>query len=245
MSGGELLRVQGLLAWYGQAQILHGLDLEVRGGEVVALMGRNGAGKSTTLKSLIGIGPRRAGRIALLGQDVSRRRPHEVARLGMGFVPEERRIFTDLTVLENLEVGRQPPRCWPDGRPAPAWPLERVLDLFPALAAMRHRPAARMSGGEQQMLTIARTLMGHPLLLLLDEPSEGVAPIVIEQLVRTVQTLKACGVGILLCEQNMQFCAQVSDRVCLLEKGTIRYQGRMQDLLDDPQTQTALLGLSP
>ncbi|RYY94080.1 MAG: ATP-binding cassette domain-containing protein, partial [Comamonadaceae bacterium] len=159
-SAQPLLRASGLSAWYGAAQILFGVDLAVGRGEVVALMGRNGAGKSTTLKALMGLLERREGQVEFMGRDISRAQPHEVARLGLGFVPEDRRIFTDLTVMENLAVGRQPPRHWPEGQPAPAWTPERLFQLFPNLGEMRERPGGRMSGGEQQMLTVARTLMG-------------------------------------------------------------------------------------
>jgi branched-chain amino acid transport system ATP-binding protein len=220
-----LLRARGVSAWYGAARILFEIDLDVQRGEVVALMGRNGAGKSTTLKALMGMLERRAGHVEFLGRDISRAQPHQVARLGLGFVPEDRRIFTDLSVLENLEVGRQPPRTWPDGQAAPTWTPERVFELFPQLCDMRNRPGGRMSGGEQQMLTVARTLMGNPLLVLLDEPSEGVAPIVVDEMVRMILALKAQGVGVLLSEQNLHFAALVADRAYVLEKGQVRDQG--------------------
>jgi branched-chain amino acid transport system ATP-binding protein len=186
-----LLRVRNLNAWYGAAHILFDLDLEVRRGEVVALTGRNGAGKSTTLKAVMGMLERRSGMVEFMGRDISRKQPYEIARLGLGYVPEDRRIFTDLTVAENLEIGRQPPRRWPDGQPAPHWTIERIHALFPNLATIGNRPASRMSGGEQQMLTVARTLMGNPCLILLDEPSEGVAPVIIEQMARAIVELKA------------------------------------------------------
>jgi len=172
----ELLVARELRAWYGAAQVLFGIDLQVGRGEVVALMGRNGAGKSTTLKALMGLLPKRSGSVVFMGADVSRGEPHDVARLGLGYVPEDRRIFTDLTVMENLEVGRQAARRWPDGSAAPEWTPAKLFELFPNLGEMPQRPGGRMSGGEQQMLTVARTLMGNPYLVLLDEPSEGVAP---------------------------------------------------------------------
>ncbi|WP_288012552.1 ABC transporter ATP-binding protein, partial [Diaphorobacter sp.] len=186
-----LLEVTDLHAWYGAAHILHGVSLSVGHGEVVALMGRNGAGKSTTLKAIMGMVPRRRGRLRFMGRDISASEPHQVASSGLGFVPEDRRIFTDLTVTENLEVGRQPPRNWPDGAQAPSWTPERLFRLFPNLGEMPDRPGGRMSGGEQQMLTVARTLMGQPLLVLLDEPSEGVAPVIVQQMARTIRALKA------------------------------------------------------
>ena len=238
-----LLEVRGLCAWYGAAQVLFGLDLQVERGEVVALMGRNGAGKSTTLKTLMGLLPGRAGQVTFMGQEISHLASHAVARLGMGYVPEERRIFGELTVLENLDVGRQPARTWPDGVHLPAWTVQRVFDLFPNLAAMPTRRGAHMSGGEQQMLTVARTLMGNPYLVLLDEPSEGVAPIVVEQMAQAILGLKAHGVAVLLCEQNLAFASMVADRVCLLDQGDIRYRARMADFLADSAARDGYLQL--
>lgn len=225
-----LLTAVNLCAWYGAAQILFNVPLEVRRGEVVALMGRNGAGKSTTLKTLMGLLARRAGSVTWMGQDISTQPSYRIAASGLGFVPEDRRIFTDLTVLENLTVGRQSPRRWPEGTPAPAWTIERVFDLFPHLATMPERLGGQMSGGEQQMLTVARTLMGNPFLVLLDEPSEGVAPIVVEQMVHMILELKRQGVSILLSEQNLHFARLVCDRVYLLEKGHIRFAGTFSEL---------------
>jgi branched-chain amino acid transport system ATP-binding protein len=227
---GPLLQAKGLNAWYGAAQILFDVDLEVRRGEVVALMGRNGAGKSTTLKTVMGLLDKRRGELDFMGRDISRAQPYEVARLGLGFVPEDRRIFTDLTVMENLAVGRQPERSWPEGQPAPSWTPERLFKLFPNLGEMRERAGGRMSGGEQQMLTVARTLMGNPYLVLLDEPSEGVAPVIVEQMAQMILELKAQGVSILLSEQNMHFAELVSDRAYVLEKGQIRYAATMAEL---------------
>jgi branched-chain amino acid transport system ATP-binding protein len=238
-----LLSARGLAAWYGAAQILFGVDLEVRRGEVVALMGRNGAGKSTTLKALIGMLARRRGVVQFMGHDISRCEPHQAARLGLGFVPEDRRVFTDLIVLENLEVGRQPPRRWPDGAAAPLWTPERLFKLFPNLGEMPHRPGGRMSGGEQQMLTVARTLMGNPFLVLLDEPSEGVAPVIVEQMAQMILELKAQGVSILLSEQNMHFAELVSDRAYVLEKGQIRHEASMADLVANDEVRRAYLSV--
>jgi branched-chain amino acid transport system ATP-binding protein len=225
-----LLHANGLNAWYGAAHILFDVDLQVNRGEVVALMGRNGAGKSTTLKALMGMLAKRTGTVSFMGRDVSRAEPHEVARLGMGYVPEDRRVFGDLTVMENLEVGKQPPRAWADGSAAPLWTPELLFKLFPNLGEMPDRAGGRMSGGEQQMLTVARTLMGNPYLVLLDEPSEGVAPLIVEQMAHTIMALKAQGVSILLSEQNMHFAELVSDRAYVLEKGQIRYQASMDEL---------------
>ena len=238
-----LLQVEGLNAWYGAAQILFGVSLQVGRGEVVALMGRNGAGKSTTLKSIAALVQRRDGAVRFMGSDVSRLAPHQIARLGLGYVPEERRIFTDLTVLENLEVGRQPARRWPDGSAAPVWTPERLFALFPNLGEMPRRPGGRMSGGEQQMLTVARTLMGQPLAVLLDEPSEGVAPIIVEQMAQTILQLKSQGIGILLCEQNLPFAEAVADRAYVLEKGQIVYAAPMAELAADATARRLYLGV--
>ena len=211
------LEVRGLSAGYGRAQVLFDVDLDARDGEVVALLGRNGAGKSTTLKAIMGLIPPLSGSVRFDGRSLEGLEPHEIARLGLGYVPEDRRIFTDLTVAENLEVGRKPARA-----NAPAWTDERLFDLFPALAALRERRGARMSGGEQQMLCIARTLAGNPSLILLDEPSEGLAPLVVESVGRAILEVKRAGVTVLLAEQSQHFAGRVADRSYLLEKGVIR-----------------------
>jgi branched-chain amino acid transport system ATP-binding protein len=241
--GDVLLDARGLNAWYGAAQILFDVDLHVKRGEVVALMGRNGAGKSTTLKALMGMLAKRRGAIRFMGRDIGKSEPHQAAGLGLAFVPEDRRIFTDLTVMENLEVGRQPPRHWPDGSAAPAWTPERLFKLFPNLGEMPLRPGGRMSGGEQQMLTVARSLMGNPYLVLLDEPSEGVAPIIVEQMAQMINALKAQGVSILLSEQNMHFAELVSDRAYVLEKGQIRYEASMRALSANEEVRRAFLSM--
>ena len=238
-----LLDVRGLSAWYGAAQILFGLDLQVRRGEVVALMGRNGAGKSTTLKTLMGLVDKRRGAVTFMGRDLSRAAPHDVARQGMGYVPEDRRIFTDLTVLENLDVGRQPARRWPDGPALPPWTIERLFGLFPNLAEMPDRPGGRMSGGEQQMLNVARTLMGNPYLVLLDEPSEGVAPLIVERMADAIVALKAEGLAVLLSEQNLAFASRVADRAYVLEKGQVRFSGAIDALAADEDARRAWLGV--
>ena len=243
MRSAVLLEAKALNAWYGAAHILFDVDLHVNRGEVVALMGRNGAGKSTTLKALMGMLPKRKGTVSFMGRDVSRTEPHEVARLGLGYVPEDRRVFADLTVLENLEVGRQPPRAWPDGSAAPVWTAAKLFELFPNLGEMPDRPGGRMSGGEQQMLTVARTLMGNPYLVLLDEPSEGVAPLIVEQMVAMILALKAQGVSILLSEQNMHFAALVSDRAYVLEKGQIRFEASMAELSANEEVRRAYLSM--
>ena len=204
------------------------MSLEARAGEVVALLGRNGAGKSTALKSIMGLVPAARGEVTFEGRRIERLLPYRIARLGLGYVPEERRIFTDLTVMENLEVGRQSARG-----DAPVWTEERLFALFPNLAGMRDRPGGRMSGGEQQMLTIARTLMGNPRCVLLDEPSEGLAPIIVEQMAHSIRTLKGEGLSVLLCEQNLHFSQAVADRAYIIEKGQIRFGGTMAELASD------------
>src|SRR5205807_4429109 len=216
-----MLAVENLCAWYGAAQILYDLSFEVRRGEVVAFMGRNGAGKTTTMKAIMGLMARRSGSVRFDGHDISRRKPFEIARLGLGFTPEDRRIFSDLTVLENLDVGRQPPRTRHDGTPVPTWTLDKLFALFPNLATMPNRPGGRMSGGEQQMLTVARTLMGNPTLVLLDEPSEGLSPKIVEQMVDAILAMKREGVSIVVSEQNLHFARLISDRAYIIERGKI------------------------
>jgi len=241
MTRDPMLSVERLSAWYGAAQILYDLNFEVGRGEVVALMGRNGAGKSTTMKSLIGLIGHRDGVVRFNGRDISRLKPYQIARLGLGFTPEDRRIFVDLTVVENLDVGRQPSRRFNDARPAPHWTPEKLYRLFPNLGEMPNRPGGRMSGGEQQMLTVARTLMGNPLLILLDEPSEGVAPLIVEQMANTIVELKKEGLSILLSEQNVHFARLVSDRAYVLEKGQIRWSGTIAQLGGNVDVQRAYL----
>ena len=243
MSGLPALAVDNLNAWYGTAHILFDMSFTVGRGEVVALMGRNGAGKSTTMKAVMGLSPRRNGSVRLNGRDVSALKPFEIARLGMGFTPEDRRIFSDLTVLENLDVGVRSPRATADGAPAQAWTVDAVFELFPNLAELRHRRGGHMSGGEQQMLTIARTLMGNPLVILLDEPSEGIAPVIVERIADTIVQLKRSGLSILLSEQNVGFAEAVSDRAYMLEKGQIRWGGTMAELAANSEIQRNYLVL--
>ena len=211
-----LLETSGLQAGYGRARVLFDARLELRAGEIVLLCGRNGAGKSTTLKAIMGL-IERAGEIRFDGRRVERLEPFEIARLGLGYVPEDRRLFPELTVAENLEVGRRPARTG-----LPAWNERRIFALFPSLARMSDRPAARMSGGEQKMLAIARTLMGNPLALLLDEPSEGLAPLVVRHMAEAIAELKRAGLSVLLCEQNAQFAQSIVERAYVIEKGRIR-----------------------
>jgi branched-chain amino acid transport system ATP-binding protein len=189
----------------------------------------------------MGLLARREGTVRFCGRDISRLKSFEIARLGIGFTPEDRRIFVDLTVLENLDVGRQPPRKFADGTPAPSWSPERLFSLFPNLREMPNRLGGSMSGGEQQMLTVARTLMGNPLLVLLDEPSEGVAPVIVEQMANTIVELKKEGLSLLLSEQNIQFAQLVSDRVYVLEKGQIVWHGSMKELAGNVEIQRAFL----
>jgi branched-chain amino acid transport system ATP-binding protein len=236
-----MLAVERLSAWYGAARILYDLSFEVGRGEVVALMGRNGAGKSTTIKAIMGLVALRAGIVRFSGEDISLKKPFEIARRGLGFTPEDRRIFVDLTVMENLDVGRQTARRFADGAPAPSWTPEQLFKLFPNLAEMPDRLGGRMSGGEQQMLTVARTLMGNPLLVLLDEPSEGVAPLIVEQMAHTILALKKQGLSILLSEQNIHFARLVSDRVYVLEKGQIHWHGSIAELDSNVEVQRTYL----
>jgi branched-chain amino acid transport system ATP-binding protein len=242
-AGTALLSVRGLGKSFGGNRAVDGIDFEIARGELLALIGPNGAGKSTTLKTVMGMVEKRSGEVNFKGQDIARLPPHAIAAAGLGYVPEDRRIFTDLTVLENLEVGRQPPRVDSTGQPRPPWTPERLFKLFPNLGEMPQRLGGRMSGGEQQMLTVARTLMGNPYLVLLDEPSEGVAPVIVEGMVQMIQELKAAGVSILLSEQNLHFAELVSDRVYVLEKGQIRYQGSMQALAANDEVRRAYLSV--
>jgi branched-chain amino acid transport system ATP-binding protein len=232
------LTVHELNSFYGPAHILFDIALEVGEGEVVALLGRNGAGKSTTFRSIVGLVSQRFGRISFDGTDISDKPTHEIVRRGLGYVPEERRIFTELSVQENLEVGRQPKR--PN---APYWTEEKLFKLFPNLAEMRTRPGGRMSGGEQQMLTIARTLMGNPSLVLLDEPSEGLSPKIVEQMIDAILTMKKEGVSIVLSEQNLHFARLISDRAYIIERGRICFGGSMGELDARPDIRDAHLSL--
>jgi branched-chain amino acid transport system ATP-binding protein len=233
-----MLNVRDLEVFYGRAQVLFEVSFDVPAGQVTALMGRNGAGKSTTLKALMGLVPPVAGRIDLAGRRIDGWPPFRIARAGLGYVAEERRIFPDMTVAENLEVGRRPPA---DGR-AP-WTQADVERLFPNLAHLRHRRAGQTSGGEQQMLAVARTLMGNPRVLLLDEPSEGLAPVIVQQMAAAVRSLKAGGVTVLVSEQNLRFADSVADRAVVLEKGAVRFDGAMTALAEDDRLRRTYLAL--
>jgi len=232
------LRVSDLNSHYGPAHILFDVALDVGEGEVVALLGRNGAGKSTTFRSIVGLVEQRAGQILFEGRDISAAPTYEIVRAGLGYVPEERRIFTDLTVEENLEVGRQAQRA-----NAPQWTREKLFTLFPNLGEMKNRRGGRMSGGEQQMLTIARTLMGNPSLVLLDEPSEGLSPKIVEQMGDAILTMKKAGVSIVVSEQNLQFARLISDRAYIIERGRICFSGTMAELDARPDIRDAHLSI--
>ncbi len=223
-----ILEVDSIYTAYGLSQVLFGVSLKVQEGEVISLLGRNGVGKTTALRSIMGLTPPQSGSIKWRGEEIAGKPTFEISRLGIGFVPEDRRIFSDLTVWENLDVAIQPGR-----KKENLWTVERVFDLFPALKPIQSRKGGYLSGGEQQMLTIARTLMGNPDLLLLDEPSEGLAPIVVQQLGEQIAKLRREGMTILLCEQNQRFSLDLSDRLYILEKGTIKYEGTVQDFLKD------------
>lgn len=233
-----MLSVEAVHSYYGKAHILDGLSFEVRRGEVVALLGRNGAGKSTTMKSVMQLVRPRQGRVMFQGADLVGAPSYRVAKSGIGYVPEDRRIFTDLTVMENLEVGRQPAR-----KGAPEWRVEQLFDLFPNLKERRTNRGKHMSGGEQQMLTIARTLMGNPLLLLLDEPSEGIAPVIVEQMAETIKTLKAEGLTVMISEQNLHFARAVADRAIIIEGGEKKFDGSFAELEAQPEIRDAYLSV--
>ena len=234
---GALLQLDGVHAAYGLSRVLFGISLEVQEGECVCLLGRNGVGKTTTMRTVMGLTPSSAGSVRFKSRDITGWPPHRIARAGIGLGPEDRRIFAELTVWENLDVGRR--AAARRGR----WTVDGVLELFPALAALRDRQGGFLSGGEQQMLTIARTLTGNPELLLLDEPSEGLAPLVVEALLTKVRELKAQGLTILLAEQGVDFSLALADRVYVLEKGTVRYSGEAASLRSDRELLDRLLSL--
>jgi len=228
-----LLQVEEIHTAYGLSRVLFGVSLEIRPGECVCLVGRNGVGKSTTMRSIMGLTPPQTGRVRWKGTDITGWEPYRVARAGLGFVPEDRRIFADLTVWENLDVATR----------SGQWTTERVFDLFPKLRELAGRNGGYLSGGEQQMLTIARTLMGNPELLLLDEPSEGLAPLVVDHLRDQIARLKREGLTILLAEQNVEFSLSLAERVYVLEKGSIRFSGPAAQLQGDERLRHDLLAL--
>jgi len=233
-----MLELSNINSFYGKAHILSDLGFSVGRGEVVALLGRNGAGKTTTMKSIMQMVRPASGTVNFSGQNITKWPTHKIAKAGIGYVPEERRIFSDLTILENLEVGRQPAR---DG--VPTWSFDDLFDLFPNLSERRNNRGRALSGGEQQMLTIARTLMGNPSLLLLDEPSEGIAPIIVEQMANTILELKKQGLTVLISEQNLHFARIVADRAVIIESGTNQFDGSFADLDKDPETRDAYLSV--
>jgi branched-chain amino acid transport system ATP-binding protein len=235
-----LLDVHQIHTAYGLSRVLFGVSIDVRAGECVCLLGRNGVGKSTTMRSIIGLTPPQEGRVSWKGTDITGWAPYRVARAGIGFVPEDRRIFAELSVWENLDVAAQ--RSRQPSRTA-LWTTERVFDLFPKLRELSSRQGGYLSGGEQQMLTIARTLMGNPELLLLDEPSEGLAPLVVDHLREQIALLKQSGLTILLAEQNVEFSLALADRVYVLEKGAIRFSGPAARLREDEALRHELLAL--
>lgn len=233
-----MLELNAVNSHYGKAHILNDLSFSIGPGEVVSLLGRNGAGKTTTVKSIMQLVQPTSGDVVFENQSLVRLAPHQVAKLGIGYVPEERRIFTDLTILENLEVGKQPQR---DG--IQPWNQQRLFEIFPNLAERRHNRGKALSGGEQQMLTIARTLMGNPRLLLLDEPSEGIAPVIAEQMAKTILTLKAEGLSVLLSEQNLHFARAVSDRAVIIESGDKKFDGTFGELEANSEIRDAYLSV--
>lgn len=217
---GDMLTVQDLHAYYGSSHILHGINLRIPQGGAVGLLGRNGAGKSTLFKSIMRLGPRISGKVTFQDRDISHQAPHGIAQMGIGFVPEDRRIYPDLTVLENLALGMQ------SGKKRGSVPLPEILHLFPILEPLQDRKGGLLSGGEQQVLTVARALVGRPLLLLLDEPTEGLAPVIVDQLSDIIADLRArTGVVLLLAEQNVRFTLRHVDYIYIIEEGHIVFEG--------------------
>ncbi len=226
-----ILEVNNIYTSYGLSRVLFGVSLKVNEGEVVSILGRNGVGKTTTLRSIMGLTPPHSGSIKWKGKEITAKPSYQIAKMGIGFVPEDRRIFSDLTVWENLDVAIKS-----SGKRGASWTVERVFELFPALEPLQNRRGGYLSGGEQQMLTIARALMGNPELLLLDEPSEGLAPVVVQHLGEQISKLREEGMTILLSEQNTQFSLDLSDRIYILEKGEVRYEGSVVEFLKDEES---------
>jgi branched-chain amino acid transport system ATP-binding protein len=232
-----MLQVDNIHVYYGDSHVLQGVSLQVQQGEIVCLLGRNGAGKSTTMCGILGLNPPKTGRVVFQGEEITGRPVYETVRRGLAFVPEDRRIFPGLTVNENLEVAVLAPR---EGRPA--WTIDRIYETFPLLAKLKLRKGGNLSGGEQQMLAIARALVGNPLLLLLDEPCEGLAPVIVEELGRVIQDIKS-GLPVLLSEQNARFALSISDRGYVIDKGVIRYEGSREELLSNKDVQSRYLSV--
>jgi len=220
-----LLKVDQIDTYYGQSHVLQQVSLSIEEGEVVCLLGRNGVGKTTTLRSIMGLTPARAGRILLNEIDIVGKPPFRIAQMGIGYVPDDRRIFQDLTLYENLELAQRLSR-----KGKVRWNMEKVYDLFPAFVNLKERKGNQLSGGEQKMLSIGRALMKNPVLLLLDEPSEGLAPLIVKNLVEVIDRIRSEGVTILLADQNLKFCRVTTDRGYILEKGMIQYQGLMEEI---------------
>jgi branched-chain amino acid transport system ATP-binding protein len=233
----SLLEVEDIHTAYGTSRVLFGISLDIKPGECVCLLGRNGVGKTTTIRSIMGLTPPSQGHVRFKGEDITGSEPYRLARRGIGYVPEDRRIFAELTVRENLEVASR------SGGRAGRWTADSVSELFPKLGELRDRMGGVLSGGEQQMLTIARTLVGNPELLLLDEPSEGLAPVIVESLLAQVQRLKSEGLTILLAEQGVDFSLSLADRVYVLEKGAVRFSGQASELRDNAELRNKLLAL--
>ncbi|MGH8641866.1 MAG: ABC transporter ATP-binding protein [Burkholderiales bacterium] len=224
-----MLTARDLVTGYGLGAVIHGVSFDVEAGEVVCLLGRNGAGKSTTLRSIMGLTPPRSGRLEFKGQEITRRQPFHVARLGIGYIPDDRRIFADLTVEENLEIVRKVTRR--DGR----WTMDRVYRLFPVLAELRAKFGSGLSGGEQKMLAIGRALMGNPELLILDEPSEGLSPLMVKTLIGAIQQIREEGVTLLVADQNVKFARRVASRGYIMEEGYVRHTGTLEELWANEQ----------
>jgi branched-chain amino acid transport system ATP-binding protein len=232
-----ILEVTGINTYYGTSHILFDVSLSVNHGEIVCLLGRNGAGKTTTMRSIMGLTSPKSGSVEFKGEDMRGRPPYYIARKGMGYVPDNRLIFPDLTVLENLEIAKKIPKNYSKE----PWTVERIYALFPILAERRNQYGGTLSGGEQQMLTVGRTLMGNPELLLMDEPVEGVAPLVVKEMGRQILKLKQMGQTILFSEQNVAFATMISDRAYVIDKGKIRYQGSKEELIENEEIKKKFL----
>ncbi|MGD9803206.1 MAG: ABC transporter ATP-binding protein [Hyphomicrobiaceae bacterium] len=233
-----IVSAEGIDVFYGTSQILFALSLAVEEGQTMALLGRNGAGKSTTMKALAGIAPPRRGKITVLGSEMQRRKPYQIARAGLGYVPEDRQVFPEHSVEDNLLIGA---KKGPNGEDY--WNLQRIYEVLPLLEPLKDRMAGRLSGGEQQMLTIGRTLMGNPVCLLLDEPSEGLAPVIVQQIGALLRKLRDMGVTVLLAEQNMHFCLGIASHATVIDKGEIVYRDTIQALKTNEDVKARYLAL--
>ncbi|HEX7812674.1 MAG TPA: ABC transporter ATP-binding protein [Burkholderiales bacterium] len=238
MTGTVIFEADGIDVFYGTSQILFGVSLAVTEGQTMALLGRNGAGKSTTLKAIAGIAPPARGRVRVTGTEMQGRKPHSIARAGIGFVPEDRQVFPEHTVDDNLVIGAKKGPAGED-----YWNRGRIYDMFPLLAPLKDRMAGNLSGGEQQMLTIARTLMGNPTGLLLDEPSEGLAPVIVERIGDLLRKLRDMGVTVLLAEQNMHFCLGIASHAAIIDKGQIVYRDTIEALRNNDAVKSRYLAL--